>query len=128
MSNKQTMFAAFILLGCSGDIVAPMPERSAPPPPPAPAFLWGLVVFDSGICLEGVTVAVISGQGAGQSQTQQTPCDAWSFGGFWFDGLEAGIAMKLRISAPGFVSLDTILIPRAGSQTAHLIGLRPSPN
>jgi hypothetical protein len=122
------MFAAFLLLGCSGDIVSPLPEQILPPPGSSPAFLWGMVVFDSGICIEGVTVAVISGQGAGQSQAQQTPCDAWSFGGFWFDSLKEGIGMTLRISAPGFVTLDTVLTPRGGSQTAHLIGLRPSPD
>ena len=42
-------------------------------------------------------------------------------GGFEFDSLTAGIPMTLRVSAPGYVDLDTTVTPTLGIQQAVLL-------
>jgi hypothetical protein len=115
---------------CSGDsnpapTVPTVPDAPAPPTPSGPsssvAFLWGMVIERSGVCIVGASVRVLDGQRAGESMTQETPCDAWGYsGGFGWDSLKAGIPMTLRLSAPGYVDLDTTVTPTAGPQQAFL--------
>ena len=51
-----------------------------------------MVVDEGGACIAGATVQVVSGQAVGQSTTQITPCDAWSYGGgVTFHGLTPGV-------------------------------------
>lgn len=91
-----------------------------------PAFLWGMVVDSTGVCIVGATVHVVAGQRAGQSISQSTPCDAWAYdGGFMFTGLTPGVAMTLRASAPGYADLEQVVTPSLGPQLAVL--LQPAP-
>ena len=46
-------------------------------------------------------------------------------GGFEFDSLTAGIPMTLRVSAPGYVDLDTTVTPTLGIQQAVLLEVAP---
>ena len=45
-------------------------------PPPGRAVVWAMVVGESGICIQGAIVQVVSGQGIGQIQAQRTACSA----------------------------------------------------
>jgi hypothetical protein len=128
MRYARALFAAVILLGCS-EQAGPLLPTGLPPDAPAPpiqsttkTFLWGMVIENSGGCIDGATVAVIAGQGLGRTAAQQTPCGAWDYdGGFQFTDLTAGVQMTLRVSAPGYAVKDTTLIPALGPQMAHLI-------
>lgn len=89
--------------------------------PSGPAFLWVMVVASSGICLEGATIEVVSGQRAGEKITQKTPCDAWSYdGGVTFQNLTAGLPMTLRATAPGYSVQEQTIVPASGPQTSVL--------
>jgi hypothetical protein len=79
------------------------------------------VVAQSGVCIYGATVEVVRGQAAGQKMTQETPCDAWGYGGgFVFKGLRPGVPMTIRASAPGYVDLEKTITPTLGPQMAVL--------
>jgi hypothetical protein len=96
---------------------------NAPGPPPASGFtfLIGMIIDRSGVCIAGASARVLEGQRAGETRMQETPCDAWAYsGGFEFDSLKAGTPMRLRISAPGYVDLDSTVTPRLGIQQATL--------
>jgi hypothetical protein len=85
-----------------------------------------MVVDNSGLCISGATVRVVRGQALGRESAQQTPCGAWDYGGgFLFDGLSPDVEMTIRVSAPGYVAMETTVIPTSGPQTALLIA--PSP-
>jgi len=87
-----------------------------------------MVGEQSGACLEGATVQVVSGQGPiGQSITQRTPCDYWSWdGGVVFRDLTPGVEMTLRASAPGWTTEEKIVVPHSGGQMAVFIELSKS--
>jgi hypothetical protein len=90
----------------------------------APSWLWGFVVDDSGGCIDGGTVEVISGQRVGERITQETPCSVWDYGGgFEFHGLTPGVEMIIRGSAPGYAPLVRSVTPYSGPQTAFLFVL-----
>lgn len=98
-----------------------------PPPPPPTAFLWGMVVDESGTCIVDATATVVAGQRLGQSINQITPCNVWSYyGGFLFVGLTPGIEMTLRVAAPGYAPEERIITPWLGPQTAVIFA--PSRN
>ena len=81
-----------------------------------------MVIEDSGACIAGATVRVVGGQGIDRTAAQEEPCDMWGYGGgFFLAGLTPGVAMTIRVSAPGYVAKDTTVVPRLGSQTALLI-------
>lgn len=125
MKLAAIVLAAFTLSACAGDTgphTPAAPNAIVPTPgPTAGAFLWGMIVKDSGVCIEGATVLVVRGQRAGESMTQTTPCDAWSYGaGFAFRNLTPGVAMTLRASAPGYADEEQTGIPSFGPQTAML--------
>jgi hypothetical protein len=74
-------------------------------------MVWGAVVDESGLCIIGATVEVVSGQGLGARMTQVTLCDAWEpYGGFVFNGLTAGV-MTIRASASGYVAREVTVMP-----------------
>jgi len=80
-----------------------------------------MVVDESGVCIVGATVQVVNGQGVGQSNTQVTPCDAWSYdGGVMFRDLTPDVEMTLRASAPGYAAQEKTVVPSLGGQMAVL--------
>ena len=73
-------------------------------------MVWGAVVDESGLCIIGATVEIVSGQGLGTRMTQATLCDAWEpYGGFVFNGLTGVIT--LRASATGYVAREVTVMP-----------------
>ena len=122
MRFASIIFVSLTLCGCSQEGAQRLP--TAPGPLPAPAagtFLWGMVVDESGVCIAGATVQVVSGQGLGQSMTQITPCDAWSYdGGVMFRDLTPGVEITLRASASGYAAQEKTVVPSLGSQMAVL--------
>ena len=119
MRHVRTVVAALTLWGCSGETAPSSP--ASPRTPVGPASLWGMVVEDSGGCIDA-TVHVVAGQAVGRSVAQEQPCSVWDYGGgFVLAGLAPGVAMTLRVSAPGYVDKDTTVVPRLGAQTALLI-------
>jgi len=87
------------------------------PPASSPAWLWGMVIADSGVCIDGATVTVVRGQALGRSITQTTPCDAWAYdGGFSFTDLTPGVEMTIRATAPGYNAREMTLVPWSGGQ------------
>jgi hypothetical protein len=127
MRYAAALLAASILSGCATDHAgeSPLAPSDLAPPPPvssASAFLWGMVVADSGVCIDGVTVRVVRGQRAGESLTHETPCTVWEYaGGFFLENLTPGVPMTLQASAPGYAVLEKTVIPSAGPQTAVLL-------
>ena len=135
MKLAAILLAAFTLLACSGDsrsdgpgvpgnpVAPPSPiVPNSPPAPNASGWLWGFVVKDSGVCIEGATVRVVLGQREGESVVQSTPCDAWAYGGgFYFDKLTPGVAMTLRASAPGYVDAEVTMMPNVRSGSTFTI-------
>ena len=107
-------------------VQTPAPDPgSAPtsPPPRVSAWVWVMVVDDSGLCIDKATVRVIAGQqvGASATQVQDGTCDAWWFGGVEFRNLIPGLPMTLRVSAPGYLDVDVTVIPTTGGQQAVLV-------
>jgi hypothetical protein len=126
------MVVTLLLCGCSQSGTQPSPTAPAPPapgPPPTPTpgppvWLLGYVVNSDGVCVEGATVEVVGGQGAGQSVPQKTPCDAWDYAnGFEFHDLMPGVAMTLSASAPGWSTCAYSVTPHGGGQSAVILEL-----
>jgi hypothetical protein len=103
--------------GCSRDNTQWLSAASAPlvsisSPAPTPTSEWGFVVDPSGACIEGATVQVVRGQSVGQSASQTTPCDAWSYGsGFALNDLVPGVEMTIRASARGWSTCEKTVVP-----------------
>jgi len=128
MKTALTILSTLTLLGCSPENVQRLPTTPELPPnqppnqPVSPVWLWGMVVHDSGICIDGATVTVVRGQSLGQSITQTTPCDAWAYdGGFVFNNLTPGVEMTLRTSAVGYAPVEKTVVPSLGPQTALIL-------
>ena len=101
--------------------VADPPEPSSQPGPPSTAFLWAYVVDDvtKQLCIPGAWVEVVAGQAVGERAEQETPCSIWDYGGgVLLRGLTPGVAMTLRVSAPGHLTRDTTVVPTLGPQSA----------
>jgi hypothetical protein len=115
------------LCGCSQDSAQQsltVPPPTAPTPPASQTFLWGYVVDENGVCIEGAIVQVTGGQSVGQSITQTTPCGAYDYGnGFEFNNLTTGVAMTLRASAPGWSTCEYTVTPHGGGQSALILPL-----
>lgn len=121
MKIALTMLSTLAMLGCSLDGTPRLPSTPSRPAD-QPAWLWGMVIEDNGICIVGATVKVVGGQALGLSVEQKTPCDAWGYGaGFEFKNLAEGVAMTLRASAPGWAATEVTVVPTSGPQTALLI-------
>lgn len=123
MKLAMTILVVVPLLGCSQERVRPLPTApSLPGPAPTPAptpgsttSLWGMVISESGICIDGATVQVVQGDRPGEKITQATPCDAWGYdGGFVITGVLSGVPVTLRASAAGYASQDLTVIPAGG--------------
>lgn len=122
-----TLVTLILSAACTQQSFQGLPTAPGPaltPPAPAPtslATLWGMVVDDTGVCIVGATVQVVSGQGLGQSIVQTTPCDAWAYdGGVVFKDLAPGAEMTLRASASGYIAQERTVIPSSGGQMAVL--------
>ena len=121
MKLAAIVLAPFTFSACAGD-----PGPHTPSAPSGGASLAGMIVKESGVCIEGATVRVVRGQRAGDSRTQMTPCATWdSEGGFAFNGLTPGVEMTLRASATGYADEEQTLTPSSGFQSAVLFALRP---
>jgi len=114
MKTARTMLVALAFVGCSSEsppLVGPTRSGTGSPEPlPAILMVWGAVVDESGLCIIGATVEIVSGQGLGTRMTQATLCDAWEpYGGFVFNGLTGVIT--LRASATGYVAREVTVMP-----------------
>ena len=133
MRIALTLVSMVILLGCSEESNRRIPTLPTAPSPPAqpsstPAWLWGMVVDESGICIEGATATVVGGQAVGQTIAQTTPCDAWAYdGGFFFRDLTPGVEMTIRATAPGRASEEQKVMPSFGSGMAVLFSPARAP-
>jgi hypothetical protein len=120
MRLALTVLTTLALFGCSGETGLP----TAPTSPVSPltsgalAWLWAMVVEESGICIRDATIQVIAGQAVGQIATQNEECDAWSDGGVIFKDLTPGVEMTLRASASGYAPQEKTVVPTLGPQTA----------
>jgi hypothetical protein len=91
------------------------------------AFIWALVVAQSGACIPGGTIHVVSGPAAGRTFVQDSDCDAWAYsGGVLFRGLAVGATMTLRASAPGYSSMEKTAIAATSGQAVEF-ALDPIP-
>jgi len=64
---------------------------------------------------------VVDGQAKGQQRIQETPCDAWSYGGgFEFKNLIPGVALTIRASAPGWQTAEKTFVPLQTTVTIAL--------
>lgn len=122
--------AAFTFSACAGDTGPRTPSApNAIVPTSVPsgaAFIAGMIVKESGVCIEGATVRVVRGQRAGESRTQATPCATWDIeGGFEFRSLTAGVEMTLRASAAGYVDEEQTVIPSVSATDARALRSAP---
>ena len=123
MKLAAIVLAAFTFSGCAGDTGPHMPSA---PNAIGAAFVAGMIVKESGVCIEGATVRVVRGQRAGEGRTQTTPCATWDIeGGFAFGGLTPGVGMTLRASATGYADEEQTVTPSLTPQTGVLFALRP---
>ena len=111
------------LTGCSSEHTpyigptAPAPEiPDGTPGPPASttgtALLWVMVVGENGACLDGGAIQLLSADGAGELIPQETPCNAWGYGGgITLRELTPGVAVRLRGTARGYTSRDATFLP-----------------
>lgn len=91
------------------------------------AFIWVLIVAQSGACIPGGTVYVVSGPAAGRTFVQDSDCSAWGYsGGVMFKGLPVGETMTLRASAPGYSSLTKTAVAVSSGQAVEFV-LDPIP-
>ena len=125
MKLAAIVVAAFTFPACGGD-TGPRTPSAPTLAPSGAAFIAGMIVKESGVCIEGATVRVVRGQRAGESRMQTTPCATWdSEGGFAFIGLTPGVEMTLRASATGYADEEQTLTPSLAPQTGVLFTLRP---
>jgi hypothetical protein len=91
------------------------------------AFIWVLVLAQSGACIPGGTVYVLSGPAAGRTFVQDSDCTAWAYsGGVLFRGLAVGATMTLRASAPGYSSRTKTAVAVSSGQAVEFV-LDPIP-
>jgi hypothetical protein len=91
------------------------------------AFIWAMVVAQSGACISGGTIYVVSGPAAGHTFVQDSDCDAWAYsGGVLFSSLAVGTTMTLRASAPGYYSVEKTAVATTSGQAVEFV-LDPIP-
>ncbi len=91
-------------------------------PPASVTSIWGFVVSQSGVCIPGAMLTVVSGQGAGRIVTQTTPCDGWGYGnGFILTDLTPDVEMTVRAPALDCVSSEMTIVPQAGGPGRAII-------
>ena len=127
-------FATVTILGCAPDSALRLPTSpgqtlpgstpSSPnlAPPNLSGLVWMMAVGQSGGCVEGATLDVVGGQGAGRSSTQITPCGVWDYeGGLILRDLTPGVELTVRVSAPGYATKETTLLPSDTTQNATIV-------
>ncbi len=118
-----------IVLGTSFGCSEPIePTHSSSPRTDELLFPIGVfVVDDFGRCIEGGQVTVLNGQRAGRTFTQGWPCNMWSTDAAYIDSLDMGVEVRVRGSAPGYLSEEATTVPGPGPFTAIAIFLAPEP-
>jgi hypothetical protein len=133
MRYGQMLFVALLLSGCSSDglsrasaiAVAPTaptgpPERrQLPTPPPvdtifaaASGWLQVMVIENSGACVDGAVIEIVSGPGTGFSGKQSSNCSVWEpWGGYFLYGLIVAEPIIIRASASGYGSTESTFYP-----------------
>jgi hypothetical protein len=113
MRYSAMLLAAATLSGCGVEGPGPFVTTPSTDAPPLRTMVFGRVYGDevSSNCLDGASVSVVSGQGAGQTLVQNPNCYTWGDMGFEFKDLTPDIAMTIRFSAPGYVTKDTTVVP-----------------
>ena len=134
---KLAMFAlaALTLCACSREshsVLDPTPDShirhySASRGSPATnGWIWAMAVGKDGGCIPGATFTVVSGQSyVGEVITQQTPCGVWDYGdvGIMLRGLTPGVAMTLRASAAGYLTVERTVLAQS-SGTSEIFALQ----
>lgn len=110
MRYPAMLLAAATLMGCSGEGAAPSAAKPADAPP-LRTKVFGFVLGADGSCIKNASVSVVSGQGAGLTLAQDPNCYVWGDVGFEFKDLTPGVAMTIRVSAPGYATKDTTVVP-----------------
>jgi hypothetical protein len=133
LTKLACIVLAILASGCFDDVSAPRQGETLGSPniPTLTAssgagFIWALVVDPSGVCIAGATIYVVSGPYAGQTFAQDSNCDAWSYsGGVWF-GLDVGVTMTLRASAAGYTPMEKTAVAASSGQALEF-DLSPIP-
>ena len=110
MRYSAMLLLAATLSGCGVESPGPFVTTPSTDAPPLHTRVFGFVLDDS-FCIDRASVSVVSGQGAGQTLAQDPYCDVWGEVGFEFKGLTPGVAMTIRVAAPGYVTKDTTVVP-----------------
>jgi hypothetical protein len=116
---------------CSGDnrLTSPTSPGASPPvrlpssvsSANSRAFLWVMVVTDTGSCLPDATVELWQGT-TSQSTPQVTPCGVWdSDGGAVFTDLPSGVEVTVRSSVAGYAAADKTVTTSRGGQYAVIL-------
>jgi hypothetical protein len=83
----------------------------------------------SGVCLLDATIQTVDQSGEAGEKIRQEPCAVWDYsGGVELKALTPGVAIKLRASAPGYVTRDQSFLPSVGSFSAVFIELSREPS
>jgi hypothetical protein len=109
MRHSAMILAAATLVGCGGE-GAPSAAQPLDAPPPR-TKVFGFVLGADDFCIKNAVVSVVSGQGAGQTLAQDPNCYVWGDAGFEFKDLTPGVAITIRVSAPGYATKDTTVVP-----------------
>ena len=122
---------AVMLSGCSTESVPPTAPTPPPPPapaptppaPPAPApvgFLAGMVLSNSGGCIQGAVVEIVGGQGIGRRMTQTAACSWWDWEeGYVFTDLAPDVELTIRASASGYNSTESTFVPSLSRSSSN---------
>ena len=110
MRYSAMILAAATLLGCGVEGAGPFAVTPVDAPP-LRTKVFGFVLGDDSFCIKQATVSVVSGQGAGQTLVQNPNCYLWGDVGFEFKNLTPDVPMTIRVSAPGYVTKDTTVVP-----------------
>jgi hypothetical protein len=130
MKFAVAILALLTLSGCSADTSNRLPTVPSPPPaiPPTSSsgIIWVMVIEERGpgICIPGATIQTVGQSGEVGERITQEPCAVWDYaGGVELKGLTSGVEVKLRGSAPGYVTRDQSFLPNVGSFSAVFIEL-----
>jgi hypothetical protein len=131
MKFGVTILVIVALAGCSRESAPRIPTAPAPSargPSPAPptgsAQLWVMVIGEGGGCIEGATIQIVRGQGAGEPMPQKTPCGVWDYdGGLLLTDLSPDVELTLRGAAPDYAPREMTFRAMQGSYRAVFIEL-----
>jgi hypothetical protein len=124
--NSSPLLASFLVLclGC-GDAAAPVPQSPPPTPTATSGFIWGQVLDQSGLCLDGGVVEIVDGPGIGEKSGQPDGCNAWDYVGYEFRDLPAGATVTLRATASGYQPQDReLVVPSSGEPVQFVLATK----